>query len=70
MNLFKKLLQQRKALLFNGQEVKEGDKVSFTNSDGVECTQEIKRREDGTLFFWNSGFEIVDYQNARKTTQP
>ena len=68
MNLIKKLFQQRKAFLFNGEEVREGDKVSFVNSDGIECTQEIKRREDGKLFFWNNQFEITDYRNARKVS--
>jgi hypothetical protein len=66
MNLIKKLFQQRKAFLFNGEEVKEGDEVSFVNSDGKECIDKIRRRKDGTLFFWNNQFEIKDYQNARK----
>lgn len=66
MNLIKKLFQQRKTFLFNGEEVKEGDEVSFVNSDGEECIDKIRRRDDGTLFFWNNQFEIKDYQNARK----
>lgn len=66
MNLIKKLFQQRKAFLANGTEVREGDKVSFVNSDGIKCTDKIKRREDGSLFFWNTTFEINDYASAEK----
>lgn len=66
MNLIKKLFQQRKAFLFNGTEVKEGDAVLFVNSDGIKCTDKIKRREDGTLFFWNTAFNINDYASAEK----
>jgi hypothetical protein len=82
MNLFKQI----KASLFNGKEVKEGDKVYFINSDGVRCEGLIQRRKfdvklekphygtprskdehtdtilkKGTLYFWNSGFELTDY---------
>ena len=67
MNLIKKLFQQRKAFLANGTEVREGDEVSFVNSDGVKCTDKIKRREDGTLFFWNAEFSIQDYKSAIKS---
>lgn len=67
MNLIKKLFQQRKAFLANGTEVKEGDEVSFVNSDGIKCTDIIKRREDGTLYFWNNGFAIKDYISAKKS---
>lgn len=67
MNLIKKLFQQRKAFLYNGTVVREGDEVSFVNSDGVKCTDKIKRREDGTLFFWNTTFNISDYVSAKKT---
>jgi hypothetical protein len=66
MNLIKKLFQQRRASLANGTEVKEGDEVSFVNSDGIKCTDKIKRREDGTLFFWNQAFDIKDYISAEK----
>ena len=41
MNLFK----QSKSKLFNGKEVKEGDKVYFINSDGVRCEGLIQRRK-------------------------
>jgi hypothetical protein len=68
MNLIKKLFQQRKAFLANGTEIKEGDEVSFVNSDGIKCTDKIKRREDGTLFFWNNGFSIEDYSSAEKVS--
>ena len=67
MNLIKKIFQQRKAFLANGTEVREGDEVSFINSDGVKCTGKIKRREDGTLYFWNTTFNICDYYSATKT---
>lgn len=73
MNLFK----QRKTKLYNGTEVKEGDKVAFINSDGEMCEGLIQRRQfesihkdtgeklkKGTLFFWNIGFNISDYKNA------
>lgn len=64
MNLIKKLFRQRRAFLANGAEVREGDEVSFVNSDGVKCTDKIKRRKDGTLFFWNAEFEPSDYKSA------
>jgi hypothetical protein len=67
MNLIKKLFQQRKALLADGTEVKEGDEVSFINSDGIKCTDKIRRRKDGTLFFWNAEFNIQDYKSAIKS---
>lgn len=41
MNLFK----QRRARLYNGTEVKEGDKIAFINSDGERCEGLIKRRK-------------------------
>lgn len=66
MNLIKKLFGQRKAFLANGTEVREGDLVSFVNSDGLKCTDEIKRRADGTLYFWNNGFNPNDYASAEK----
>ena len=66
MNLIKKLFQQRKAFLANGTEVREGDEVSFVNSDGIKNTDKIKRRKDGTLFFWNTSFNIGDYASAEK----
>lgn len=58
--------KQKTATLFNGSKVKEWDKVSFINSDNEKCTGKIKRRKNGTLFFWNSDFKIKDYQNAIK----
>lgn len=61
-----KFFRQRKAKLFNGETVKKGDKVSFTNSDGRKCIGTISHRPDGTLFFWNPGFNIRNYQNAIK----
>lgn len=66
MNLIKKLFQQRKSFLYNGAEVKEGDEVSFVNSDGIKCTDKIRRRKDGTLFFWNTQFSVQDYGSAYK----
>jgi hypothetical protein len=72
MNLFK----QRKTTLYNGQKVKEGDKVYFINSDGVKCEGLIERRlfdcvhsdtnerlKKGTLFFWNNSFKPSDYRS-------
>lgn len=68
MNILNKLFKQKKAKLFNGEEVKEGDKVMFINSDGEECIDFIARRKDGTLFFWNQFYEISDYVSARKVS--
>ena len=59
-------MKQRKAKLYNGQIVREGDKISFINSDGCLCIDIIKRRDDKTLYFWNSRFDITDYRNAKK----
>jgi len=39
------LFQQKTATLFNGKNVKEGDKVYFINSDGVRCEGLIQRRK-------------------------
>jgi len=58
--------KQQKAILYNGQIVREGDKISFRNSDGYLCVGIIKRRDDKTLYFKNSRFDITDYQNAKK----
>lgn len=68
--------------LYNGTEVKEGDKVAFINSDGKKCEALIKRRKfkashpdtgekfkKGTLYFWNSSFNISDYKNAFLVTK-
>lgn len=66
MNLIKRLFKQNKAFLASGTEVREGDEVSFVNSDGIKCTDKVRRREDGTLFFWNSTFKIGDYVSAEK----
>lgn len=68
MKFIKKLFQQKKSFLFNGEKVRENDFVVFFNSDGIECVNEIKRRDDGTLFFWNANFEISDYRSAKKCT--
>jgi hypothetical protein len=59
--------KQRVYHLYNGDEVKEGDKVSFINSDGVECVGKIQGdvNNHGRLFFWNNQFDITDYRNAR-----
>ena len=59
-------MKQLKAKLYNGQIVMEGDKVSFRNSDGYKCISTINRRDDKTLFFLNSRYDITDYQNAKK----
>ena len=57
---------KKKAYLHNGQIVREGEFVSFVNSDGKICIDKIKRRSDGTLYFWNSFFDISEYTNAIK----
>ena len=55
------------AKLYNGTEVTEGDVVEFTNSDYQICRDVIKSRTmDGSLYYWNSNYEITDYQSARK----
>ena len=67
----------RSVKLANGKTVREGDIVAFIDSDDVCCEGTIKRRIDdcvhaitgrklkkGSLFFWNSGFEPADYENA------
>lgn len=62
------LFKQRKTKLFNGQSVKEGDFVSFINSDGKSCIDKIRRRKDKSLYFWNNAHNILEYKNAAKTT--
>lgn len=66
MNLIKRLFQQRTAKLYDGTIVREGDKVSFKNSDGIMCSREIGRRHDGSLYFWNTSAQVEDYRNAIK----
>jgi len=61
-----RLFKQQKAYLKNGELVREGDLVTFINSDGNICTKPIERRKDGTLFFWNSTSDIDDYHSAVK----
>jgi len=58
--------RQRTAMLFNGQKVREGDIVEFTNSDGRRCRGHIQRdiSNPKRLFFWNNSFGISDYRNA------
>lgn len=72
-----KLLKKRKTKLFNGKYVKEGDKISFIDSDGYKHDDIIRRREfdcthadtgeklkKGTLYFWNNSFNPSDYKSA------
>ena len=63
-----KLFKKRKAKLFNGQTVREGDMVEFTNSDGEICRDIVQRdiNNPKRLFFWNNTAEISDYKSARK----
>jgi hypothetical protein len=60
------LFKPRKARLANGQTVREGDLVEFTNSDGEICRGRIERDVNNPkrLFFWNNTFEIADYKSA------
>jgi hypothetical protein len=60
------LFKQRKARLSNGQIVREGDLVEFTNSDGEICRGRIERDVNNPkrLFFWNNTFDIADYKSA------
>ena len=73
MNLFK----QKKVKLFNGKEVKEGDKVYFIDSDHKRQEFIVERRKynykhsereeilkKGTLFIRNATFQPSDYINA------
>ena len=61
------IFQQRSARLHNGQKVREGDTVSFIDSDGVTRTGAIQRDRNNPerLYFWNDSFDIQDYENAR-----
>ena len=61
-----RLFKQRFARLANGTKVKEGDTVTFKNSDGILCTSKIMRRHDKTLYFFNICADIKDYRNAEK----
>ena len=63
MRVLKNFLH-RKAALYNGQIVREGDMVSFVSSDGETFIDMIKRRKDGSLYFWNTSHKITDYRNA------
>uniref|UniRef100_A0A6M3K9E9 Uncharacterized protein n=1 Tax=viral metagenome TaxID=1070528 RepID=A0A6M3K9E9_9ZZZZ len=60
--------KQRSAKLYNGQRVRPGDKVKFTNSDGEECVGTIQYDVNNLkrLYFWNNGFDIRDYENAER----
>ena len=62
------IFKQRKAKLYNGTTVQEGDKVMFVNSDGEECVGRIERDCNNLkrLFFWNSRYDIADYKTAVK----
>lgn len=72
-----KIIKQRKTTLFNGKNVKEGDRVLFVDSDGYKHDDVIRRRENdcthadtgkllkrGTLYFWNNSFNPSDYKSA------
>jgi len=54
------------ATLFNGTKVKEGDIVSFITSDGIECKDQIRRRPNGSLYFWNITKRIKEDYSAKK----
>jgi hypothetical protein len=69
MKFLTKIFKQRKANLFNGATIRFGDKVSFINSDGEKCVSKIGRRDDGTLYFWNTSASITDYRNAIKESK-
>lgn len=70
------LFKEKTTTLSNGQKLKEGDKVSFINSDGIKCEGIIERRlfdcthsdtkeklKKGTLFFYNNSFRPSDYKS-------
>ena len=72
-----KIFKQTKTTLFNGKIVKEGDRVSFIDSDGCKRDGIISRREfdcihadtkevlkKGTLYYLNNSFNPCDYKNA------
>lgn len=76
LNMFK-IFKQTETTLFNGKIVKEGDVVSFVDSDGCKHYGIIKRRrfdcihadtkevlKKGTLYYWNNKFNPCDYRNA------
>ena len=56
------------AITSNGEIVKVGDSVAFTNSDGELCSGRIcvDPFNDRRLYFWNRFFEIKDYKSLRK----
>ena len=64
--LMNSIFKQTTAKLANGQIVKEGDTVEFTNSDGEKCRDKIRRDVNNPrrLVFWNQRFNIIDYKSA------
>jgi hypothetical protein len=71
------LFNERKTKLANGKEVREGDKISFIDSDRNKHEGLIQIRQfnckhsdtgevlkKGTLFFWNNTFKPSDYYTA------
>lgn len=59
-----RIFKQRRARLRNGEVVREGSAIEWTDSDGETQRGEIER--DGKrLYFWNRKFEITDYHSAR-----
>ena len=58
--------RQRKAKLYNGDVVREGNLVSFIDSDHIERVGRISRRPDKSLYFYNIDRDIKDYQNAKR----
>ena len=76
LNKFK-IFKQTETTLFNGKIVKEGDRVSFVDSDGCKRDGIIRRREfdrihadtkevlkKGTLYYLNNSFNPCDYKTA------
>lgn len=64
--LLLKLLGEKTAKLANGQTVKHGDLVEFTDSDGEVRQYYIERNDrTGKLYFCNCTFPVDAYKSAR-----
>ena len=67
MKFFKELFYQRSVKLCNGDVVRYGDKVEFTDSDGDIRRGIVERHySTGKLFIFNNTFPVTAYKSARK----